>query len=86
MNRYWFTRKMIGIGATPATWEGWLVSLVYCALVIVLANTMVVRGSHSGLMIGGFVVAMLVLTGAFIALIAVKIKGGLGAMLGGPDS
>ena len=28
-NRYWFKPRRFGLGATPTTWEGWLVVLVF---------------------------------------------------------
>ena len=27
MPKYWFKQKSIGIGATPTTWQGWLVTV-----------------------------------------------------------
>jgi len=37
MQEYWFKRKQYGWGWYPATREGWLVTAMYCALVLVLA-------------------------------------------------
>ncbi len=34
--RYWFKRKIWGWGWTPATWQGWSVTLVYIVLISVL--------------------------------------------------
>jgi uncharacterized membrane protein YhaH (DUF805 family) len=31
---YWFKRKLYGWGWTPAKWQGWLVILVYIALIL----------------------------------------------------
>ena len=28
MPRYWFRQKKFGYGATPSTWEGWLVTVI----------------------------------------------------------
>lgn len=36
---YWFKRKIYGWGWTPATWQGWLITLIYLILVIVFAFT-----------------------------------------------
>lgn len=36
MNKIWFKRKTYGWGWTPATWEGWVVLLVYLGLVALL--------------------------------------------------
>lgn len=35
--RYWFKRKLFGWGWTPATWEGWLITLIVLGLIIVNA-------------------------------------------------
>lgn len=37
--KYWFRQKLYGWGWTPATWQGWLVTLVYIGLVIIFALT-----------------------------------------------
>lgn len=34
--RYWFKRKVWGFGWTPATWQGWCVTLIYIALIFIL--------------------------------------------------
>lgn len=31
---YWFKRKILGWGWTPATWEGWLVTAVFTFLIV----------------------------------------------------
>lgn len=36
---YWFKAKLYGWGWTPAKWQGWLVILVYIALILSLALT-----------------------------------------------
>jgi hypothetical protein len=33
MPRYWFQQKMSGYGSTPNTWQGWVFTLVFLALV-----------------------------------------------------
>ena len=33
MAKYWFRQKTFGYGATPNTWQGWLLTLVACGLV-----------------------------------------------------
>lgn len=33
---YWFKRKPFGWGWTPVKWQGWLVILVYIALIVTL--------------------------------------------------
>jgi hypothetical protein len=34
MTTYWFKQKQYGMGATPVTWQGWLLMLVYLAIVL----------------------------------------------------
>lgn len=36
---YWFKRKLFGWGWTPATWQGWLVTVIYVSIVLVIALT-----------------------------------------------
>lgn len=38
MSRPWFAPKTIGYGATPTTWEGWLVILLFVALVTITGS------------------------------------------------
>ncbi len=33
-NKYWFRPKTYGYGATPSSWEGWLVTLFFILLII----------------------------------------------------
>lgn len=35
--KLWFRRKLYGWGWTPCSWEGWLVTFLYLALIIVLS-------------------------------------------------
>ncbi len=42
MSRFWFRPKAYGYGATPITWEGWAIVVVYIAVVLAA----VVRLSH----------------------------------------
>lgn len=41
---YWFRPKRIGWGATPATWQGWLLTLAFVALAALLGNAAEHRG------------------------------------------
>lgn len=34
MDKYWFKKRSYGWGWTPSTWQGWLVTLVYIALLV----------------------------------------------------
>ena len=40
MPRYWFRQKTFGYGATPNTWQGWVLTFVACAALfgVVLAG------------------------------------------------
>jgi hypothetical protein len=31
MPRYWFRQKKFGYGATPSTWQGWVLTIAGCA-------------------------------------------------------
>lgn len=44
--RYWFKRKLFGYGWTPATKEGWLVTLIYIAVVIGYVVVLEARSEH----------------------------------------
>jgi uncharacterized membrane protein len=37
---YWFKAKLYGWGWTPVTWQGWLVTLIYAALIILFGLTL----------------------------------------------
>lgn len=40
LNKIWFKRKLYGWGWTPATWQGWLVILVYIILFVFILNNL----------------------------------------------
>ena len=44
MTTYWFKQKHYGYGATPVTWQGWLLMLAY--LMIVGGCVALVAASH----------------------------------------
>lgn len=67
---YWFKRKLYGWGWTPATWQGWVVTLLYIFLVLGFAFT-VDESSPPEEMMFTFVMPMVFLTFTFI-LIAYK--------------
>lgn len=33
MQHYWFKQKRYGLGAAPSSWQGWVLTLVYCIAV-----------------------------------------------------
>lgn len=37
---YWFKKKIYGFGWTPVTWQGWLITLAYAALVLIFILAM----------------------------------------------
>jgi hypothetical protein len=59
VHQYWFKPKTFGYGATPSTWEGWLVLAVYVAVLSACAVTVAVhRGSLPALASSLVVVAL----------------------------
>lgn len=45
LHTYWFGRKRFGWGFGPRTWEGWVATLVYVALMV--ASKILVKGDHA---------------------------------------
>lgn len=39
MKKLWFKRKLFGWGWVPASWQGWVITLGYAALVILFGLT-----------------------------------------------
>lgn len=35
---YWFRPKMLGFGAVPVTWQGWLATAIFVAAAALVAN------------------------------------------------
>jgi uncharacterized membrane protein YhaH (DUF805 family) len=61
----WFKRKLYGWGWAPATWEGWMVLLVYVALLVALVVTRekdIPGNPDSGSNILTFAIPVIVLT------------------------
>jgi hypothetical protein len=44
MTVYWFRPRRFGLGATPVTWQGWTLVLVYLAVVLGCAAMVVLPG------------------------------------------
>ena len=66
MPKYWFRQKTFGIGATPCTWQGWVLTLVAVALVFaVVLECMRIPDPHAAMLAA--------LSGAAIILIAFSI-------------
>ncbi len=62
---YWFKRKLYGWGWTPATWKGWVITLIYVALVILFSLT-IDENSPTREVIFTFVLPIFLLTISFI--------------------
>ena len=52
---YWFKRKLYGWGWTPAIWQGWLVVIVFVAIILSLAFTVDEESLKNGGLIDFFV-------------------------------
>jgi hypothetical protein len=46
MTQYWFAPKAYGYGATPVTWQGWLATFAFAAVIALL--TLSVWGASAG--------------------------------------
>ncbi|MDA1196876.1 MAG: hypothetical protein O2779_02860 [Nanoarchaeota archaeon] len=59
-NKYWFKPKLYGYGASSTTWEGWIVTAAFIAVVIWRATTLE-NQNHTQLAIElGFLVLILI--------------------------
>ena len=48
MPDYWFKPKTNGYGATPVTWQGWVVTMAAVAVIIGLTHFMIIVPQLSG--------------------------------------
>lgn len=62
---YWFKAKIFGWGWTPVTWQGWAVTLVYIALILLFALT-IDESSTDREVFFTFVLPVVLLTATFI--------------------
>lgn len=70
--KLWFKAKRYGYGWYPATWEGWVVLLVYLAIFVFIFRKVDLH-SHSGSdTIYGISIPIIILTIALIAVCAAK--------------
>lgn len=63
-NHYWFRRKILGWGWTPATREGWLVTLGF--IVVIVGNAFlfekgIIDGSYDPMLFVGITVGLIAL-------------------------
>ncbi|QNQ12109.1 hypothetical protein [Sphingomonas alpina] len=65
---YWFAPKLFGLGATPATWQGWVLTLAYSAAM--LATLRLLPGLVPR------IIVCLALTAAYVSIAARKTEGG----------
>jgi len=62
---YWFKRKIYGWGWTPVTWQGWVTTIIYLALIILFSLT-VDKTSPAREVMFTFILPVILLTVAFI--------------------
>ncbi|MGH6615584.1 hypothetical protein [Sphingomonas sp.] len=65
---YWFAPKLFGIGATPVTWQGWVVILGYAAAMFGMFRFLPGLVPH--------IIAGVALTAAMIVITSRKTDGG----------
>lgn len=65
---YWFKPKLLGFGATPVTWAGWIATLVFAGLLV--ADTRWVKPDWLR------IVLAVVLLASFVVLAWIKTDGG----------
>jgi hypothetical protein len=82
MTTYWFRPKRYGYGATPVTWQGWLVILVYIAIVLGCV-LLAVATQLSPLCLGAAVIAYAASTAGLFRLAWLKTDGGFRWRWGG---
>lgn len=68
---YWFKRKIWGWGWTPVTWQGWLSTFVFAAIVIALAIAVGDNPTDKEVALG-FFLPFIIVTTAFIRLAYTK--------------
>ena len=75
MARYWFRQKSFGYGATPNTWQGWILTLV--GLVLILCVVWEVQQINDRLMQTLVALAGIAAVGIPMSIIAwIKTEGG----------
>lgn len=62
---YWFKRRFFGWGWTPATWQGWLVTSIYIAAIVIFSFT-IDEGSSVSEIFFSFIIPIAVLTAVII--------------------
>lgn len=72
MSEHWFKPRRYGYGATPTSWEGWLVIAGYIALIVWQAHLWM---QPPDLRVGLYVGVVLIETLALIAIARIKTDG-----------
>jgi len=65
---YWFAPKLFGFGATPVTWQGWALTLGFCAAL--LLDVRFLPGNVPKIIVG------LALVAAYVTVASRKTDGG----------
>jgi hypothetical protein len=84
-NRYWFAPKQYGIGYSPASWEGWLVTALFVGLLVgsIHLLRMLMAGHPTGQIQMLTTLTALVETALFLLLVAMRTEGSLHWRWGG---
>jgi hypothetical protein len=64
MARYWFKQKKFGYGATPSTWQGWVVTVVSALAVfgVILSGPMIRNNALRAVWIGAGLLITVIVT------------------------
>lgn len=66
MKTLYFKRKSYGYGWTPATWQGWGITVAYAVILIVLSSSVDWNNQKEIMLM--FVLPLIILTTAFIGI------------------
>ncbi len=84
MPRYWFRQKSFGYGATPNTWQGWLLTIVSFVMLfgVVLLGPAI---RDNGLRVIWMVFGIAIILGVYVFIAYSKTEGGWQWRSGGDD-
>jgi len=75
-NNHWFIPKRYGYGLEPVTWQGWLMTLVFIAIVMGAAVVdFPVKDEPTPRQVGRFLIDLFLLTSLFLIISLPKTKG-----------
>jgi hypothetical protein len=84
--RPWFRPHRYGIGASPYTWEGWLLTAFYAAgVILVMQASGLVSEAQPSVAFGHFLVAFLILSAVYLMFVWLKTDGPWRWRWGGRD-